>query len=107
MSAVSTFFRHCPSCGRRFEIRLVAKKEVDDETEVTKTKGYAGTPGTRGRKDSNLLLEGERPAIVEVPRIEEVKEFRYYYKCKHCGHEWSEERFRMTEKPGNPDYRGD
>jgi predicted SprT family Zn-dependent metalloprotease len=44
---------------------------------------------------------------VEVPGIEEVKEFKYNYKCKHCGHEWSEERLKTTESEGNPEYEGD
>ena len=105
MSAFRTFFRHCPSCGRRFEIRLVSKREVGDESETWRTKEYAVAMG--GRRESNLMLEGEHPVTVEVPEIEEVREFRYNYKCKHCDHEWSEERFKTTEKPGNPDYKGD
>jgi len=26
------------------------------------------------------------------PTIVDVEEFQYNYKCKHCGHEWSEKR---------------
>jgi hypothetical protein len=33
MSEVSSFFRHCPSCGRRFHIKLVSKTLVDLERE--------------------------------------------------------------------------
>jgi len=25
-----------------------------------------------------------------IPIIVDVEEFHYVYKCKHCGHEWSE-----------------
>lgn len=105
MSVFRTFFRHCPSCGRRFEIRLVSKREVSDESETWKAKEYAVAMG--GRRESNLMLEGEHPVTIEVPEIERVEEFRYNYKCKHCGHEWSEERSKTTERPGNPDYKGD
>src|SRR5712692_8158995 len=31
-SKINVFFRHCPSCGRRFHIRLVHKKQVGSET---------------------------------------------------------------------------
>ena len=105
MSAFGTFFRHCPSCGRRFEIRLISKREVGEESETWKT-GKAAV-GMSGRRESNLMLEGEHPVIVEVSEIEEVKEFRCNYKCKHCGHEWSEERLKRTERAGNPEYKGD
>ncbi len=59
------------------------------------------------RRESNVMLEGERPVTVEVFETEEVKDFKYNYKCKRCGHEWSEERFKTTERAGNPEYKGD
>ena len=105
MSALGRFFRHCPSCGRRFEIRLVSKNEVGDEGETWRAKEYALSLGTR--KESNLLLESDHPATVEAQEVEEIKEFRYNYKCKHCGHEWSEERVETTRHKGDPGYKGD
>jgi hypothetical protein len=35
------------------------------------------------------------PIIVQenVPTTIDVEEFQYSYKCKHCGHEWSEKKF--------------
>jgi len=105
MSAIRTFFRHCPSCGRRFEIRLVSKIEVSDDTGTWKTS--KSDVGMSGRRESSLMLEGGKPATVEVPETEEVKEFMYNYKCKHCGHEWSEEGFKTTERASNPEYKGD
>ena len=35
-------------------------------------------------------MSEDRPTIVDI------EEFRYTYKCKHCGHEWSE--IRDTER---------
>lgn len=43
----------------------------------------------------------------DVPCICDVEEFQYRYKCKHCGHEWSEvhETERRVSEPKG--YTGD
>lgn len=83
MSEVRTFFRHCPYCKRRFEIRLVGKKLVGTKADETETAEYTTiAPGVP------MVLESD------VPLIHGVEDFSYTYKCKHCGHQWSEERFR-------------
>ncbi len=95
MPDLSTFFRHCPSCGRRFEIRLVTKEEVGSETikegvrdemgsaalgeEETAIGAVDVTPGS-----IRTVLREERPNLVDIER------FQYTYECKHCGHEWKE-----------------
>jgi uncharacterized Zn finger protein len=84
LSEIRTFFRYCPSCGRRFEIRVVGKRFVD-EKEVQKTEMMnelrpqlvLGYPGS-------TELDADHPVTVDI------EEFRYTYKCKHCGHMWSE-----------------
>ena len=73
------FFRHCPGCGRRFHIKLAEKSLVD--TERTESAGVIQTVG--GRRNAYVVREGP-------PMIFDIKEFRYAYKCEHCGHEWSE-----------------
>ncbi len=78
------FFRHCPGCGRRFHIKLVDKKMIHLDRE-----SQPGEPGRLGlgqfRASLVLLVhESSRPIIVDI------EEFQYSYKCKHCGHEWSE-----------------
>jgi len=88
MSEFTTFFRHCPSCGRRFEIRLVGKKLVD-EKRVTEEGQFSHLPYSPYHSlspdppDYNEIAEG-------VPLTADVKEFQYAYKCKHCGHQWVE-----------------
>ena len=90
LSEVSTFFRHCPSCGKRFEIRLVSKKLVDDkktnenvnETAVAPV-GFGGMGGGYGLGSYSYVEES-------VPLTIEVEDFNYTYKCKHCGHVWTE-----------------
>jgi len=84
MSVIQTFFRHCPSCGRRFEIRLESKKLSKEERKTARL-----TP-SRSIEWSELI----EPLTVRVgkPITVDVESFQYSYKCKHCGHEWSEVR---------------
>jgi len=92
-----TFFRHCPSCGRRFEIRLVGKEEVDTSEHGENPLRVAGVPEPTLRP---LLLEDRSPVTVEM------EEFQYTYRCKHCGHEWTEAHEKTEgRKPGS--YTGD
>ncbi|MGP8124615.1 MAG: hypothetical protein ACLQEQ_01955 [Nitrososphaerales archaeon] len=97
MSSITTFFRHCPSCGRRFEIRLVGRNLVGTAKNTypkartahfvypVQRGGYGGPIGMSTELDENVQVTVER------------KEFQYAYKCKHCGHQWAEERFEETQ----------
>lgn len=89
MSEVETFFRFCPSCGRRFHIKLVSKKLVDDRKEVEEIKQAMMNPVPMGYARSSMPMT---PLIVEenIPITIEIEDFQYSYKCKHCGHEWTE-----------------
>ena len=90
MSAIRTFFRHCPSCGRRFEIRLETKKLLKEErvttvlspTESNVRDELIAGPGTGAAPP--LMVGAGKPIVVDVDS------FQYTYKCKHCGHEWFE-----------------
>jgi hypothetical protein len=107
---IRTFFRTCPSCGRRFEIRLVSKKLISETT----TSGEEESPSPTAMQDQVapmpdpiissgstsvyptgyvLLNEGKQPMIIDT------KEFSYSYKCHHCGHMWSE---IHTEEKSSP-----
>jgi len=85
LAEVRTFFRHCPSCGRRFEIRLVNKKLIDSELVESNMVQYAPALAP-------VVLESNVPMAVEVD------DFRYTYRCKHCGHQWSEEHFKTENE---------
>jgi hypothetical protein len=97
MSSIVTFFRHCPSCGRRFEIRLVGRSLVSTEKETYPTTRSADyiNPAQRSGIDgpSWLFVELEEKVLVTVER----KGFQYACRCKHCGHRWAEERFEETK----------
>ena len=99
MSGARTFFRHCPSCGRRFEIRLVSKKAVDlggfeENAERVEVPGYG-------------LRVPPIPVQENVPTVVDVEDFQYTYKCKHCGHEWSEVRETSKTFDAPKGYTGD
>jgi DNA-directed RNA polymerase subunit RPC12/RpoP len=81
---VKTFFRHCPNCGRRFTIKLMSKKlERVDRQQEELQQGVAEQVPVQSVP---IILEQNVPISVDI------EEFRYVYKCKHCGHQWSEER---------------
>jgi DNA-directed RNA polymerase subunit RPC12/RpoP len=105
--AIRTFFRHCPACGRRFEIRLVSKEPVDAEEHNEELTGVTAVP-------KPVMTTGSRrgvplPTVVHdsSPITVEVEEFQYTYRCKHCGHEWSEvhEKTDAVREPAK--YSGD
>jgi len=87
MSEVKEFFRICPSCGRRFHIKLVSKKLVGERTDVEDIKQASVSPTPGGYPMgpwSPVLVEESFPLTIDV------EDFEYSYKCKHCGHTWSE-----------------
>ncbi|HYB76104.1 MAG TPA: hypothetical protein VEC08_04000 [Nitrososphaerales archaeon] len=101
MSGIMTFFRHCPSCGRRFEVKLVSKVPAGSSSFVEKEGQASVSPRGYQRTGETGV------ARVDAPYLIDAKNFRYDYKCKHCGHEWSEAHGaeqRVNEPTG---YTGD
>jgi len=82
MSNIETFFRRCPNCGRRFEIRLVSKELIDSES-LKETRPIAADYFS-GSPESYVELSDTEPVYVDIAK------FQYSYKCKHCGHQWVE-----------------
>lgn len=94
MSEIRTFFRYCPSCGRRFQISLVKKEvvKVDEEPEAREDILLPVTSQISGfSAPAPLVLEEGKTMMVEID------EYRYHYRCKHCGSEWTEK--KVGEKP--------
>jgi DNA-directed RNA polymerase subunit RPC12/RpoP len=77
------FFRFCPGCGHRFHVKLEGKNLVHLER-------------VAGREAPGIQARGGRGGVSYVgrggPVIIDVEEFLYNYKCKQCGHGWSEKR---------------
>jgi len=87
MTEAKEFFRICPACGRRFHIKLVSKNLVDKKKETVEVSQSTLSPAPGGYAMTRMS-----PVMVEenIPIVVDVEEFQYSYKCKHCGHEWSE-----------------
>jgi DNA-directed RNA polymerase subunit RPC12/RpoP len=100
VSEVGTFFRQCPACGRRFEIRLVSKRSATDDGELEKPDELPPVPDTIGATLST-------DSINQVPELRDREEVRYVYECKHCGHKWSETRMKTSTDETPADYSGD
>ena len=91
---VRTFFRHCPACGHRFEVRLVGKKLEDENIREEKSTppalsigGFAAGQGIYAighPAGFKVLEESTRPTAIDA------RDFDYTYKCGHCGHIWHE-----------------
>ena len=94
MSEVETFFRFCPSCGKRFHIKLIGKKLVDSKRETSDQKRDVMTGSASQMSYEAMSYRGGMPLMVEesIPVTVDVEDFQYSYKCKHCGHEWTENR---------------
>jgi len=90
MSNIETFFRRCPNCGKRFEIRLVSKELIDSESikeeRPINSDFFGGYPG------SYVQVGETEPVYVDVEK------FKYSYKCKHCGHQWVEIKEKEDER---------
>lgn len=93
MSNTRTFFRHCPSCGRRFEIRLVDKK-LESET---KERVVTEVPRVHLQDGGNFGPIVPMTVLnTNVTSIVDTKEFGYSFRCEHCGHDWTEIRKQTT-----------
>ncbi|MDA4121448.1 MAG: hypothetical protein OK404_03465 [Thaumarchaeota archaeon] len=101
MEDLQSFFRFCPSCGRRFHIKLVSKKLVEMTKEKTEMKQVQIIPRPFFGPMSTSQGTGVfNPVTVEqdVPIEIDRETFQYQYKCKHCGHEWTENRVEQETK---------
>jgi DNA-directed RNA polymerase subunit RPC12/RpoP len=86
MSEIKDFFRHCPSCGRRFHIKLVSKTKINEEVlteHMTQVEQEMSTGLIHANPMYTPLAEGQAIFV-------DIREFQYNYKCTHCGHQWSE-----------------
>lgn len=104
-------FKRCPQCGRRFHIILLEKKldqVVNRETVQAPVETLRQYDRLVSHKEEarpaihhysgGILLVGGEPITIDAV------EFQYRFKCKHCGHEWSEEHIeKHVEESGTDD----
>ena len=92
MSQVQEIFRHCPECGRRFHIKLVSKELVGERKDVEEMKqARMSGAGSSGQSIGYVVAEENIPITIDI------RDFKYNYKCKHCGHMWTEIREKESK----------
>ena len=83
-----TFFKKCPSCGRRFGVRMVAKTEGGDEVERSRPSYAAGAQmgpraGSPHAIDSGVVQSDSTTTVEKAVHVET-------FECTKCGHQWNE-----------------
>ena len=111
MPELGTFFRHCPSCGRRFEIKVMEEAELSDDKGYSKTKEILTPQELTLRVGSGgprvTMLKAKTTFARNLNTIWWTKESRVTFQCKHCGHEWTEEKFEPKRAVASRDYTSD
>lgn len=77
-----TFFRQCPGCKKRFQIKILGKEALESET-VMERQPFVSEYFS-GSADEYLELNETIPALIELEK------FRYAYRCSRCGRQWTE-----------------
>src|SRR5271157_2654657 len=103
MPKPGTFLRKCPSCGRRFRVKLVNEGLLRDREVVEHVSqdeplrigtgssvGAGGIPRSRPYTPPMVHEEGTLTT--------DIKEFEDSYKCGRCGYQWSEKREEESER---------
>ena len=97
-----TFFKKCPSCGKRFEVKRTGeeleRRDVSQETVRTtiplRPRGSwrYEAPGDRiNIRPDGSTAYGERRITREADTYDET------YTCKHCGNRWTEKRVKKKQ----------
>jgi hypothetical protein len=84
--------RKCPSCGRRFVLKIDSKKLVDVQHSTERLiRDFSTYPFSRQQS-------GAVQGWVDVKTTEDVPieldEYEVTYDCRHCHHTWTE---KLTE----------
>jgi predicted RNA-binding Zn-ribbon protein involved in translation (DUF1610 family) len=78
----------CPACGKRFGVRLLTERLVDDERNTVDSTTTVLVPGGYGRNTGNPMSS---TSVVTTER----KTYELSYQCRNCGHRWSEKTTRL------------
>jgi hypothetical protein len=80
------FFRQCPSCGRRFSVKVEWKELLESQEDTTRVVHDISTfpIGPMGKVTTSIATVADKVPI-------ERETFRITYVCGHCKHGWSEE----------------
>ncbi|MBI3841490.1 MAG: hypothetical protein HY297_06040 [Thaumarchaeota archaeon] len=114
MGRLVTFFRHCPSCGRRYHVRLEGEKLAGSEVQEGQVVRRHRTPRSGLQGGLRVIVAGRSSGLqigagITEPAQVVVEVYELTYKCEACGHEWKESRKEVDEIGGGEEgrYRGD
>jgi transcription elongation factor Elf1 len=98
---MSTFFKKCPSCGKRFEVKHTGEEleKSDVKSEEVSVNLSLNTPfqwSHEAQTDEIEVEPGALGPIAHGKRTIETGEDTYTetYRCEHCGHQWTEQRVK-------------
>jgi peptide subunit release factor 1 (eRF1) len=74
----------CPQCHRLFTREVEEKELVNHDFAMVQEEPAALMEAARGTAWEPLLVR------------KEIARYRYIYRCKHCGHEWTEVKTEVT-----------
>jgi hypothetical protein len=93
MVSFGLLLRECPSCKRRFGVKFVSQKIADSREEPPGSE--MPKPHWAGDTGSLAINPAATSGAPLVPNPEVERIVRQYtllktFRCKYCGHEWSE-----------------
>ena len=94
---MSTILKKCPSCGKRFEVQRTSKSVAkrDEMVPEKKTrKAFAAT--VAAREDPRATTDTMRTEVHVEEEMEEDTDTETF-KCRHCGHTWTETREKVKD----------
>ncbi len=89
-------FRKCPSCGRRFAVKLRKEELVSEE--IAESDRVVTTPAGLGRVTrGGVGMETDTAIQTTVHTSVERDTIRFEYECGKCGHKWEETRIESRK----------
>jgi DNA-directed RNA polymerase subunit RPC12/RpoP len=98
MASVKTFFRKCPECGHRFEVKETEKKLENTEAhteEYDERQGLPPVDTSRYIRQGGVAYTASKKPVTVIR-----KEYRLTYRCSRCGHEWAEKEVDERQSRG-------
>jgi predicted RNA-binding Zn-ribbon protein involved in translation (DUF1610 family) len=92
-------FRKCPNCGTRFEMERTAESVEKKEDLVPEEKTVLPVAGVAGSYPVHVVDPAAMTENVTVDEVVEEDVYTERYRCKHCGHVWTE-RFEKVRHVG-------
>ncbi len=99
---MSSLFKKCPNCGRRFEVEHTGEKleKTEVKTENITVFEPLQKPGAIvGANVQTIEVIPGPGAVAKETRVVATEEdtFQESFTCKHCGYSWTQKKVREKE----------